>query len=199
MDQREFRNCLGAFPTGVTVITAIGQGSVLTTPLQLAVMMATVANGGTVYRPQLVSRVEDWQGNELQSFTPEVIRQNNFRPEDLKAVHSGLEAVVNEAHGTGQAARLPGIRVAGKTGTAQVVRRLSEEEEKAGASRKLPYQYRDHALFVAYAPAEKPEVAVAVVVEHGEHGSRTAAPIAAAILRSYFGLPAAEAVAGEGD
>ena len=175
---------------GETVITSIGQGAVLVTPIQMAVMMAAVANGGTVYRPQLIQRIENLDGQVLQQFDPVVLKQNRFRPEVLQLVHSSLEAVIQEEHGTGRGARLPGIRIAGKTGTSQVVKRLDDDELKN--AKETPYRFRDHALFIAYAPAEKPEVAVAVVVEHGEHGGSAAAPIAAAMLRSYFGQPAPE-------
>lgn len=171
---------------GETVIAAIGQGYVLTTPMQLAVMTATVANGGRVLRPQAVFRVEDWQGNLLISFEPKEISRVALDAEALAAVKAGLEAVVHEKHGTGWRSRVKGVRVAGKTGTSQVVRRKSDEEEALQKEEDIPYRFRDHALFVAFAPVEKPEVAVAVVVEHGRHGSSAAAPIAGAILNSYF-------------
>jgi len=187
-----------AWYDGETVIAAIGQGYVLTTPLQLAVMTAAVANGGTVYRPQVVNRVEDWQGNVLREQQREVLNRVTLPDEVLAPVRAGLEAVVHEPHGTGGRCRLPGIRVAGKTGTAQVIRMKDDEEETTDGSK--PYKHRDHALFVAYAPADAPEIAVAVVVEHGEHGSSAAAPVAREILAAYFGaqqasdadLPAAE-------
>jgi len=172
---------------GETVIAAIGQGYVLATPLQLAVMTAAVANGGKVMRPQLVRRIEDMAGNEVFVQTAEVQREVPLSARNLAAVRKGLEAVVNEPHGTGWRSKLNGIRVAGKTGTAQVVRRKStEEEELQTGEDKTPYRFRDHALFVAYAPAEKPRIAVAVVVEHGSHGSTSAAPIAREMFRSYF-------------
>lgn len=175
---------------GETVIAAIGQGYVLTTPLQLAVMTAAVANGGTVMRPQVIKRIESVDGQVLEEKEPEVINQADLDPAQLALVHQGLEAVVNEPHGTGWRARLKGIKVAGKTGTAQVVRRKStaEEEAEAREDEKVPYRFRDHALFVAYAPADDPQIAVAVVVEHGRHGSTTAAPIAKAMFESYFGM-----------
>ncbi len=94
---------------------------------------------------------------------------------------------MNEQRGTGWAARLDQVRVAGKTGTAQVIRRRADDEEPDEEG--IPYRFRDHALFVAYAPAEDPRIAVAVIVEHGEHGSTTAAPVARSILQAYFGLP----------
>lgn len=174
-----------AWYDGETVIAAIGQGYVLTTPLQLAVMTAAVANGGTIYRPQVVNRVEDWEGNILRAQQKEILNRVEIPAEVLEPVRAGLEAVVHEPHGTGARCRLPGIRVAGKTGTAQVIRMKDDEEEVEDGS--IPYKHRDHALFVAYAPADKPEIAVAVVVEHGEHGSSAAAPVAREILAAYFG------------
>jgi len=169
---------------GETVIAAIGQGYVLATPLQLAVMTAAVANGGTVFRPQVVNRVEDWEGNVLRERQVEVLNQVDLPDAIFAPVRGGLAAVVNEPHGTGALSRVPGVRVAGKTGTAQVIRMKDDEEETKDGSK--PYKHRDHALFVAYAPAEAPEIAVAVVVEHGEHGSSAAAPVARAILAAYF-------------
>ncbi len=169
---------------GETVIAAIGQGYVLTTPLQLAVMTAAVANGGTVYRPQVVSRVEDWEGNVLRERQVDILNRVELPEQVFAPVREGLEAVVHEPHGTGALSRVPGVRVAGKTGTAQVIRMKDDEEETSDGSK--PYKHRDHALFVAYAPADKPEIAVAVVVEHGEHGSSAAAPVARAILAAYF-------------
>jgi penicillin-binding protein 2 len=94
-------------------------------------------------------------------------------------VKTGVYAVVNAPGGTGAASRLYEVKAAGKTGTSQVVKLRAG---KGG----IPYQYRDHALFVVFAPYEKPEIAVAVVVEHGEHGGSAAAPIAGKILRAYF-------------
>jgi penicillin-binding protein 2 len=164
---------------GETLPVAIGQGYVLTTPIQLASMIASVANEGTVYRPQLVKRVIDPDGNVLKEFPPQIIKKAAVNPKNFRLVKEGLLAVVNEPHGTGAAARLYEVKVAGKTGTSQVVKL---RDSKGG----VPYQYRDHALFVAFAPYDKPEVAVAVIVEHGEHGGSAAAPIAGRMLREYF-------------
>ncbi len=171
---------------GETVIASIGQGFVLSTPLQLAVMMATVANGGKVLKPQVVQKIVDWNGNVLLQPEPEVVRQVTYPPQVLKAVEDGLVAVVNEPHGTGHAAHLDDVVVAGKTGTSQVIRRKSDEEEELDDKGEIPYRFRPHALFVAYAPAENPEIAVAVVVEHGQSGGRAAGPIAKAIIARYM-------------
>jgi penicillin-binding protein 2 len=176
---------------GETVNASIGQGYLLTTPLQLAVMTAAVANGGNVLRPQLLQRVEDLDGKVLMETKPETIRSTPLNPADLKAVREALVASVDEQGGTGRRSQLPGISVAGKTGTAQVVR-LGEDRD---AKREIPYRFRDHALFVAYAPADDPQVAVAVVIEHGTGGGAVAAPIARMILENYFGLAPQEQLA----
>ncbi|MDD2321072.1 MAG: penicillin-binding protein 2 [Geobacteraceae bacterium] len=164
---------------GETLSVAIGQGYVLMTPIQLAAMTAAVANEGTVYIPHLVKKVISPEGKVLREFSPKVLTTVGFKRGTWRAVKKGLFSVVNEPGGTGAAARLYEVKVAGKTGTSQVVKL---RDRKGG----IPYQYRDHALFVAYAPQEKPEIAVAVVVEHGEHGGSAAAPIAGKILRAYF-------------
>ena len=164
---------------GETLPVAIGQGYTLMTPIQLASMIASVANGGTIYRPHLVKKIMDRDGKILKEFKPGVIGKVSLRERNLQAVREGLLAVVNEPRGTGGAARLSQVAVAGKTGTSQVVKLRDTKGN-------IPYQFRDHALFVAYAPHDRPEIAVAVVVEHGEHGGSAAAPIAGAILRTYF-------------
>lgn len=164
---------------GETLPVAIGQGYVLATPIQLASMISAVANEGTVYRPHLMKRIVDPDGKVLKEFAPEVIKRVSARPESYRLVKEGLLAVVNEPKGTGGAARLYEVRVAGKTGTSQVVK---QRDSRGG----VPYEFRDHALFVAFAPFDKPEVAVAVIVEHGEHGGAAAAPIAGRMLRTYF-------------
>ena len=164
---------------GETLPVAIGQGYVLTTPIQLASMIATVANEGTIFRPHLVKRIVDADGKPLRETKPEVIGTTTFSKESYRLVKQGLLAVVNESGGTGAMARLYDVKVAGKTGTSQVVKL---RDSKQGT----PYQFRDHALFVAFAPFDKPEIAVAVVVEHGEHGGAAAAPIAGRMLRAYF-------------
>jgi penicillin-binding protein 2 len=164
---------------GETLPVAIGQGYVLMTPIQMASMIATVANEGTVYRPFLVKRIVDTEGRTLKEFKPEIIGRTGISPENFRLVKQGLFSVVNDPGGTGGSARLYDVRVAGKTGTSQVVKmRDSKRETK--------YQFRDHALFVAFAPYDKPEIAIAVIVEHGEHGGSAAGPIAGRMLRAYF-------------
>jgi penicillin-binding protein 2 len=164
---------------GETLPVAIGQGYVLMTPIQMASMIATVANEGTVYRPYLVKRIVDSDGKTLKEYKPEVIGRTGIPPEDFRLVKQGLFSVVNDPGGTGGAARLYDVRVAGKTGTSQVVKMRDSKRETL-------YQFRDHALFVAFAPYDKPEIAIAVIVEHGEHGGSAAGPIAGRMLRAYF-------------
>ncbi len=154
--------------------------------MQLAVMTATIANGGQVLRPYVVSRIEDYEGNVLHENVPEVLNVADLDPDHLQALQAGLEAVVNEKKGTGWASRLQDVKVAGKTGTAQVIRMKSDEEEEKIKDEDIEYRFRDHGLFVSYAPAEDPEIAIAVVIEHGRHGSTAAAPVSKAMLEAYF-------------
>jgi penicillin-binding protein 2 len=164
---------------GETLSVSIGQGAVVLTPIQLASMTATIANEGTIYRPHLVKRIVDADGKILKEARTEIIGTASFPKESFRLVKEGMLAVVNEPGGTGSVARLYDVKVAGKTGTSQVVKLSSSKKSTT-------YQYRDHALFVAFAPFEKPEIAIAVVVEHGEHGGSAAASIAGKILRTYF-------------
>jgi len=170
---------------GETVIASIGQGYVLTTPLQLAVMTAGIANDGIVPRPQVISRIEDLAGNILEEMQPEILNDAQLNPSDLQVVKRGMEAVVNEPGGTAYKSRLDEIRIAGKTGTSQVVKLKDDHAPK----REIAYRFRDHALFVGYAPAQAPEIAVAVLLEHGGSGGSNAAPVAQKIFASYFDVP----------
>jgi penicillin-binding protein 2 len=173
---------------GETVIASIGQGFVLTTPLQLAVMTAALANQGTVLRPQVIQKIEDWEGNVLMQSETEVVRRIEYSQQAWNAVRDGMVAVVNHPRGTGKQARLEDVVVAGKTGTSQVVRRKSDEEEEESEDGEVPYRFRPHALYVAFAPAARPEIAVAVVVEHGQSGGRAAGPVAGHIIERYMAL-----------
>lgn len=167
---------------GETISVAIGQGYVTVTPLQLANMMAAVANGGKLYRPYLVSKVESLDGATVREYGSELIRTIEMKPETLQRVHKALADVVHGPGGTGGAARSPLIQVAGKTGTAQVI-------EMKGAylkSEQLSYFNRDHAWFVSYAPLDKPQIAVAVLVEHGGHGGEAAAPMAKKVFEKFI-------------
>ena len=170
---------------GETVISAIGQGFVLTTPIQLATMAAALANGGTVWKPQVVQKIIDLEGKTEWVLKPEKLSETIWPAKHLTPVRKAMESVVNDVGGTAWRSRLDKVRFAGKTGTSQVIRRKADDEEEVEED-EVPYQYRDHALFVSFAPVENPQIAVAVVVEHGGHGSSAAAPIAKAMYAAYF-------------
>jgi penicillin-binding protein 2 len=162
--------------TGDTYNAAIGQGFVLVTPLQLLNATVAVANGGTLYRPQLIHQILDADGNTVQGFVPEIIRQVPVSAQNLAIVREGMRAAVTR--GTAHRVNLAEVAVAGKTGTA-------EYPGPRDAEGNLP----THAWFTAFAPYEDPEIALLVFVSGGHEGAKVAVPIAAQILRAYFGLP----------
>jgi penicillin-binding protein 2 len=169
---------------GETPSVAIGQGYLTTTPLQLANMMAAVANGGTLYRPRIVDKIESVDGLTVREYSAEKIRTIDLKPQTLRRVRQALADVVSGTGGTGRAARSSAVTVAGKTGTAQVI-------EMKGAylkSEQLSYFNRDHAWFVAYAPVENPRIALVALVEHGGHGGSAAAPLAKKVFEKYMEL-----------
>ena len=179
----KLQNRKSKWQEGETLSIAIGQGFNLTSPLQICLMTATLANGGTVYRPQLVEQVVDPEGKIVESFTPEIISEIKGYDRYIKLINSGMEEVVQGKRGTARSVAIEGLRIAGKTGTAQVVKiaqykHLKEED--------IPYKFRDHAWFTCFAPADNPEIAVTVLVEHGLHGGSGAGPIARAVLKQYF-------------
>ena len=155
---------------GETISVAVGQGPLLVTPLQLAYTIGGIASGGVFAQPRLLLDPDN---------DPE-IRRVSLKPSTVEAVTSALWGVVNE-EGTGQSARLPGIQVAGKTGTAQLASLENIKRVKGEAARSLI----DNAWFVGLAPARNPEIVVAVLVEHGEHGA-AAAPLAREVIRAYY-------------
>ena len=169
---------------GETLVVGIGQGYLLTTPLQLAVMVARIANGGIAVEPRILGEVIR-DGRPLAR-EPMTFPTMGFSPAHLDIVRKGMLKVVNDPKGTAYRARIeePALAMAGKTGSVQV-RRISEREHRAGVIKNedRPWEERDHALFVAYAPTERPRYGVAVVVEHGGSGGSVAAPIARDIMR----------------
>ncbi len=176
---------------GDTINASIGQGYVLASPLQLAVMTARIASGRMV-KPRLVHAID---GRQIPAEEAESLALDGST---LRAVQNGMFAVMNGKSGTGRGSRIAddSLKMCGKSGTAQV-RNFSSAERDGGiiANDRLPWKLRDHALFVGYAPAEAPRYAVSVVVEHGGGGSAVAGPIARdAILRAHFGtVPPLEA------
>jgi penicillin-binding protein 2 len=179
---------------GETLSIAIGQGFNLVTPLQVCLMTSALANGGILYKPFLVEKIIDPEGEVIKENEPIVDVELFGMDKYLALIRDGLVAAVNDKHGTGGEARLKNVTVAGKTGTAQVV---TMEKFKEVDEKDVEYKHRDHAWFTSFAPAEKPEIAVTVLVEHGGHGGSAAAPVAQKVLEEYFakkeGLKAKEA------
>ena len=163
---------------GETISVSIGQGQVAVTPASLAVMISTVANGGTRVTPHVLKAIDEGQGWKPVP-APAVADSVAFKPETVAALREGLWMVVN-ASGTGGRARLPGYDVAGKTGTAQVISIQGRQAAK-GSDRDL----RDHGFFVFFAPRDNPQIAGVIFAEHGEHGY-LGAPIAKHVIDTYF-------------
>ena len=169
-----------AWQQGETLISGIGQGFILTTPLQLAVMTARIANGGKAVLPRLI-RAAEVDGKEEEP----VFKDLGISKRSLEVVREGMLRVTNVQQGTAYRARISeeGMEMSGKTGTAQV-RRISKAERDTQVlkNHERPWRERDHALFVGYAPSDNPRYAVSVIVEHGGGGSKVAAPIARDLL-----------------
>lgn len=175
------------FP-GETVITGIGQGFFLTTPLQLAVATAALANQGELISPRIVSATQITNSEELiprRQKTPRTISIN-----DQKNWDAIIKAMVNVVHSPRGTARRIGkdspYKIAGKTGTSQV---FGLKEEEIYDAEKIPEKLRDHALFIAFAPVDDPQIVVAVIVENGGSGGKVAAPIARTIMDAYLEIP----------
>lgn len=160
----------GRWSKGLILNISIGQGESALTPVKLAQLTSMLANGGTLWRPHLLKRVER-DGREQRGELPMADTMRtvlDLSPRDLASVRESMVAVVNDAGGTGGTAKVDSVLVAGKTGTAQ-----------------NPHG-NDHALFICFAPARDPEIAVAVLVENAGHGSTEAAPVAQKVLQAYF-------------
>lgn len=154
---------------GLILNLAIGQGE-LVTPLQLATMVGGVADGRTVMRPHLMQAVlEPDNGKVVRSYGSDILSRLDWTEQTRSTIHAAMDSVINGARGTGHSAKLPGIRVGGKTGSAE-----------------NPHGEKTHALFVCAAPMDAPEIAIGVIVENGGHGGSVAGPIAGAILKTYF-------------
>jgi penicillin-binding protein 2 len=176
----------GQFRVGFTLNMAIGEGDVTVTPLQLALAYAAIANGGTLYQPQVVRAVETSDGAVVQEFPPRIRRQIGVDPDNLRLVTDSLDDVVNDPNGTAYPARDPSLDVAGKTGTAQTGYVVKKEDDPKMAW----FLSQNHAWFSSFAPARSPEVAVTVLVEHGGSGPEVAVPVAMQIVREYERLQA---------
>ncbi len=170
-----------------TISVSIGQGPLLVTPLQVANMMAAIANGGKVYRPHVVRVIEkvspDGKAKRLR-VANEVRKEVKLEPPALNAVRRGLWKVVNDVGGTGRNAMVEGLGISGKTGTVQVIRQIGWVK-----SASLPFKHKDHAWFAAYGPGDPgqtPSMVVVVFVEHGGGGGSDAAPLAKLLFESRF-------------
>lgn len=177
---------LGPWVGGDTVDFAIGQSSLATTPLQMASVCAAIANGGTLYRPQLVRAITRWDGRSgsqvVRGLVPEIARKVEVSPATMRTLVESMEAVMTR--GTGARSAIPGLRMAGKTGTAEVARR----------GRKV-----DNAWFIGFAPVENPRIAVCVFIETGGHGGEAAAPIARKIIAAHLGVKVDDVQVGRAD
>ena len=168
---------------GETLSVAIGQGFNLATPLQMAVLISTVANGGTRFNPLILESIKSVDGHIISKAEPKVAGKLPVSQYNLNLVKAGLWEAVNGQGGTARRIQMERLAICGKTGTSQVVSRRGDDtapEEKMAAHLKA------HAWFVAYAPSERPRIGVAVIVEHGEHGSGAAAPIAKELIKTYL-------------
>lgn len=170
---------------GETVIAGIGQGFNVVTPLQLAVALSTLVNGGKRFEPRLLYAAKQPGDERVQRIQAPLVEQVPVvQAANWQAVQSGMRRVIHGPAGTARALLpLDGYEMAGKSGTAQVVK-MSQEEEKQSSD--VAAHLRHHALFIAYAPYEQPTIVVAVVVEHGGGGSREAAPVAKSVIEAWL-------------
>ncbi|HZP93317.1 MAG TPA: penicillin-binding protein 2 [Burkholderiales bacterium] len=167
---------------GDTISVGIGQGYDLATPLQLAVATATLASGGRVFRPHLVQQIQDSQTSELTTIEPQPVGVISLKPQNVRQVRDAMVDVTRPggtAAWAGNGAKYP---FAGKTGTAQVIGMKGQKYDESHVHER----HRDHALFIGYAPADDPKIALAVLVENGGHGASTAAPIARKVIDYYL-------------
>lgn len=170
------------FP-GETLIVGIGQGYTLVTPMQLAQATAILANNGVAYRPRLVSGIQPSGSGRLQPITPEVTDRIELNPEHVELVKLGMLDVTKPGGTASSVGAGAPYEIAAKTGTAQVIGIKQNERYNEAA---VAERHRDHALFIAYAPAEAPKIALAVIVENGGHGGSAAGPIARQVMDYYL-------------
>jgi penicillin-binding protein 2 len=169
---------------GETISLSIGQGFNSVTPVQLLNAYCALANGGTLYRPRIIKRIEEADGQPLKVFEPEKKGTIPVSQANIAILNYALWGVVNETRGTGYALKRNESDICGKTGTAQVIG--LPENEKARQAKRIAARFRDHALFVCFAPYKNPEIAIVVIVENAGHGGSVAAPIARKIIDTYF-------------
>jgi penicillin-binding protein 2 len=160
----------------------IGQGELLVTPLQLAQFFCGLANNGRVYRPHLVKTIVGVDGRESET-EGEVSFVLPFSESTLRVLKAGLIAVVQGGAGTARGARINGVTIGGKTGTAQVARGYTSKRPDEA---DIPYKYRDHAWFFGISPVDTPEIVVVALLEHAGHGGSVCAPIVKDVIKGYY-------------
>ncbi len=173
------------FP-GETVIAGIGQGYVLVTPVQLALATATLANGGQHFQPQLVRSIQRKDDALPRQVLPQAIHNISItRPENWLKIYESMQAVIHSRRGTARRLNKADLRykIAGKTGTAQV---FSVAQDAIYNEEELEERLKDHAIFMSFAPANNPKIAIAVIIENGGHGGSVAAPIAGKVIEAYL-------------
>ena len=170
---------------GDSVTISIGQGYLLATPLQMALMSAAVANNGKIIKPFLVEKIVNDDGGTLFENQPVQKWEASLNLKHLELIQKALKDVVEDKSGTGKKSLIPGLKVYAKTGTSQVIR----EKDRGTELDQIPYHERTHAMFVAHVNDRPKKIALAVVVEHGGGGGAVAAPIARKILCKYYGIP----------
>lgn len=172
-----------AWQGGETLSVAIGQGYDLVTPVQMLVLTSAIANGGVIYKPLILKTIKTAEGKIVVQAQSQVKGKLPAGSQTLEIIKKSLWGVVNDSRGTAKAVRIKGIDISGKTGTVQVVGRKDDEET---SETEKPDHLKAHAWFVAYAPSVDPQIAVVVIIEHGESGSKAAAPIAREMIRAYL-------------
>jgi penicillin-binding protein 2 len=175
-----------------TISVAIGQGPLLVSSTQLARGLAGLVNGGRFPRPHLFLSAQDPQSGARFEYVNESEDRMKIDPAIVAQVEDAMWAVVNEPGGTAYLSKLPGVDLCGKTGSVQVV--AQKDTKKEGS---LPFEKRDHAWFIGFAPRRDPKIVVAVFLEHGQHGASAAAPLARDLVATYFGIPVKPAPPGE--
>ncbi|MFC1834544.1 penicillin-binding protein 2 [Thermodesulfobacteriota bacterium] len=170
---------------GETVTFAIGQGYLVCTPIQMAMMTAAVANGGRLLKPSIVEKITGPDGQVMFENAPAVRWELPYNIKDMLLLRDFMRKVVSTKAGTGKKARIPGIHVSGKTGTSQVIRQRHEVKSQDG----VPYHERTHAIFIGYVDDMPKKIALVVIVEHGGPGGESAAPIARKIIARYYNRP----------
>lgn len=185
-DQWKRQTRAESWTTGDSYNVSIGQGDVLVTPLQVLVATAAIANGGTLYQPQLVYQITDADGKLQSDFTPIVKRQLSLSPEIIRIIQQGMWTAVNSDFGTAIAARVPNYEVAGKTGTAEFCEVIELDDGTKDCRRDFEDNLPTHAWFVGYAPYENPIISVVTLVYDGGEGSESAVPITQHIIDTYL-------------